>query len=446
MEYTLRRKLDSFLVDWKANPDHLPLIIKGARQVGKTSSITHFAKNYKSFISINFIEEPQYKRIFEKGFKPDTVIREISFLNSDWEFIPHDTLILFDEMQECPDCTTSLKFFKLDGRFDVICSGSLLGVHYKEISSVSVGFKEDYEMHSLDFEEFLWAKGYKQEQIDSIYEHMVSQTPFSNIEYDVWIENFREYMTIGGMPAIVDKFVSQKNFSGVLAAQKKILQDYEDDITKYAEGLDKEKIKNVYNHIPVFLGKENKKFQITKVATGARSREYVGTVEWLNDAGIINRCYCLDQPELPLKGNYKPNDFKIYYRDTGLLIASFDDEAQEDLRANKNFNAYKGAIYENVVADMLVKEGYGLYYYKNEKSTLEMDFFVRTASSLVPVEVKATDGATVSLNNLITKENYGDVKFGIKLANKNIGFNGKFYTIPYFCTFMLKRWLKTIKE
>ena len=445
MEYTLKRKLDTFLLEWKANPDRLPLIIKGARQVGKTSSITHFAKNYRSFIPINFIEDPQYKTIFEKGFRPENVIKEMSLLNPDWEFIPHDTLILFDEMQECPDCTTSLKFFKLDGRYDVICSGSLLGVHYKKISSVSVGYKEDVEMHSLDFEEFLWAKGYHQEQIDSIFEHMKNLEPFSTTEFNVWLENFREYMVVGGMPAIVDKFVSQNNYSGVLNAQKKILKDYEDDITKYAEGLDKGKIKNIYNHIPVFLAKENKKFQISKVATGARNREYVGTVDWLNDAGIINQCFCLDQPELPLKGNYKPNDYKIYFRDTGLLIASLDDEAQQDLRANKNFNTYKGAVYENIIADVFVKEGYNLYYFKNDKPPLEMDFFVRTADSLVPVEVKAADNASISLNNLIKKDSYADIKFGIKLANKNIGFNGVFYTFPYFCAFLLKRWLAEAK-
>ena len=283
------------------NPDRLPLIIKGARQVGKTSSITHFAETYRSFISINFIEEPQYKAIFEKGFRPETIIKEMSLLNPDWVFIPHDTLILFDEMQECPDCTTSLKFFKLNGRFDVICSGSLLGVHYKKISSVSVGYKEDVEMHSLDFEEFLWAKGYRQEQINNIFEHMKNGEPFSTTEYNVWLDNFREYMVVGGMPAIVDKFISQNNYSGVLNAQKKILQDYEDDITKYAEGLDKGKIKNIYNHIPVFLAKENKKFQITKIASGARNREYVGTVDWLNDAGIINQCFLLGSTRTPPK-------------------------------------------------------------------------------------------------------------------------------------------------
>ncbi|MBQ3205493.1 MAG: DUF4143 domain-containing protein, partial [Peptococcaceae bacterium] len=241
---------------------------------------------------------------------------------------------------------------------------------------------------------------------------------------------------------IVKSFVVNKNYSGTLKMQKQILLDYEEDITKYAKGLDKGKILNVYRKISTFLGKENKKFQISKIERGARNREYVGTVEWLISAGIINACYCLETPELPLKGNDNPDNFKLYFGDTGLLVGSLDEEAQEDLRANKNFNTYKGAIYENVVADMLTKQGYSLYFYRNEKGTLEMDFFVRDVDSLIPVEVKATDGSTLSLNNLIGKDMYSDIRYGIKLANCNIGFNGKFYTFPYFMGFFLKRFLR----
>lgn len=296
-------------------------------------------------------------------------------------------------------------------------------------------------MHSLDFEEFLWAKGYSDEHIESIYEHMKNNQPFSETEFNAWMNAFREYMVLGGMPNVVRIFIEQKNYSGTLKAQKQILADFEEDIVKYVEGLDKAKVKNIYNNIPVFLAKDNKRFQITKVSKGARNREYVGTVDWLKDAGIINVCYCLESASLPLNGNYNPSDFKIYYRDTGLLIASLDEEAQADLRQNKNFNAYKGAIYENIVADALVKEGYDLFFYKNEKSTLKMDFFIRDASSLIPVEVKANDGATASLKALTGKDKYHDIKYGIKLCNKNVGFNGMFYTFPYFCTFLLKRFI-----
>lgn len=441
MEYKLRRKIDDYLINWKKNPDRLPLIIKGARQIGKTSSIENFAKNYKNFVEINFIDEAQYLKIFSSGYSPDNVIKEISLINPEFKFVPNETLILFDEMQACPDCASCLKFFKLDGRYDVICSGSLLGINYEEITSVSVGFKEDYDMHSLDFEEFLWAKGYSQDQIEGIYNHIKNLTPFSDNEFDVWMNCFKDYMITGGMPRIVNKFIEQNNFSGILQEQIQIQKAYEEDILKYAKGLDKSKIKNVYTHIPVFLAKENKRYQITKVAKGARNREYIGTVDWLKDAGIVNVAYNLEQPELPLKGNYNPTEYKIYYSDTGLLIASLDEEAQIDLRQNKNFNAYKGAIYENIVGDMLVKQGYELFYYKNEKSTVEMDFFIRDAASLVPVEVKSNDNPTASLKNLIEKEKYSDIKYGIKLCANNIGFNGKFYTFPYFCTFLLKRYM-----
>ena len=224
--------------------------------------------------------------------------------------------------------------------------------------------------------------------------------------------------------------------------QKQILLDYEEDITKYAQGLDQGKILSVYRKIPTFLGNENKKFQISKIAEGARNREYFGVADWLSDSGIINISYCMEECALPLGGNYNPDNYRLYFADTGLLIASLDDEVQDDLRKNKNFNTYKGAIYENIVGDMLVKAGYKLYFYKNEKGTIKMDFFVRDADSLIPVEVKASDNATVSLNNLINGNQYSDIKYGIKLCNKNIGFNGKFYTFPYFMTFFLKRFLK----
>ena len=439
----LRRKIDGFLEEWKRDPERLPLIVKGARQVGKTASVRQFGKtHYPNFVEINFLLQKQYRDIFDSGFEVDAILRNITLHDPGLEFVPHETLIFFDELQACPNCATGLKSFRQDGRYDVICSGSLMGINYREIESNSVGYKQDYEMYSLDFEEYLWAKGYRAEQVEELYSYMADVRPLSETQLAVMMENFREYMVLGGMPAVVSSFVAKKNYSGTLAMQRQILLDYEEDITKYAGGLDHGKILNVYRRIPVFLGKENKKFQISKVAHGARSREYVGVLDWLNDAGIVNLCYCMAQPELPLKGNYDPDHYKVYFRDTGLLIGALDEEAQEDLRSNRNFNAYKGAIYENMVGDMLVKQGYPLYFYKNEKGTMEIDFFVRDKDSLIPVEVKAMDGATVSLNKMIESEYFPDVRYGIKLGYKNIGWNGKFYTFPYFLTFLLKRFLR----
>lgn len=442
MEQILKRKIDAYLESWKNNPERKPLIVKGARQIGKTRSIEHFAaQHYKHVVKINFVEQIKYRDIFNDGFEVDTILKNISLLNPRFEFIPHHTLFFFDELQACPNCATALKFFQLDGRFDVICSGSLMGINYQEIESNSVGYKEDYEMHSMDFEEFLWAKGYDEQFIDNLYQSMIEVKPLGALQMEVLFTLFRDYICIGGMPEVVSTYIKNNNFSGTLSLQKQLLKDYEEDITKYVEGLDKAKVKAVYNHIPTFLAKENKRFQITKIGRNARNRDYVSSVEWLADAGIINLCYCLNYPELPLKGNYDPKLYKIYFKDTGLLIASLDDEAQEDLRANKNLGTNKGAIYENIVGDMLVKQGYQLYYYNSDKPSLEMDFFVRDAHSLIPVEVKANDGATPSLHNLLKGDKYGDIQYGIKLGYKNIGFNGQFYTFPYFLTFLLRKFL-----
>ena len=441
----LKRKIDKYLEEWKASVDKKPLIVKGARQVGKTASIRYFGeKYYNNIVEINFALQPKYKQIFADGYEVDSIIKNITLLNPTLVFVPHETLLFFDELQEYPDCATSLKSFKQDGRYDVICSGSLMGLYYQQIESNSVGYKTDYEMYSLDFEEFLWAKGYDEHFINDLYQHMVELKPLSNMQMDVLGGLFSDYMILGGMPEVVNRYIESGQFSGLLQLQRQLLQDYEEDITKYAAGFDKAKILAVYRHITTFLAAENKRFQVTKIARGARNREYIGAVEWLANAGIINICYCLQTPSLPLKGNYDAKLYKVYYRDTGLLIASLDEEAQEDLRANRNFGTYKGAIFENIVADMLAKQGYDLYYYRSESPSLEMDFFVRDAQSLIPVEVKAKDNATVSLNRLISsdKEKYDDIQYGVKLCNKNIGFNGKFYTFPYFLTFLLRRFLK----
>lgn len=447
MEKLLKRKIDKYLTDWKNRPDRKPLIIKGARQIGKTRSVEWFAsQNYASVIEINFIEQKKYREIFNDGFEVNAILKNISLLNPELEFIPGNTIFFFDELQACPNCATSLKFFKLDGRFDVICSGSLMGISYNEIESNSVGYKEDYEMHSMDFEEFLWAMGYNDEFTADLLSHMLDVRPLSELQMDTLMSLFRDYVIIGGMPEVVSTYVRNKNFSGTLDIQRQLLKDYEEDITKYVEGLDKAKVKAVYNHISTFLAKENKRFQITKIARNARNRDYMGCVEWLADAGVVNVCYCLNQPELPLKGNYDPKMYKIYFKDTGLLIASLDEEAQEDLRANKNLGTYKGAIYENIVGDMLVKQGYRLFYYHSDRPALEMDFFIRDADSLIPVEVKANDGATASLNRLLNDDKYNDVKYGIKLGYRNIGFNGKFYTFPYFLTFLLRRFVAESKR
>ena len=438
----LKRKIDAFLAEWKANPDRKPLIVKGPRQVGKTESIKRFGDmNYQSVITINFVEEPKYKMITADGYKADDIIKNISRMDPSKRFIEGETLIFFDELQEFPEITTALKFFKIDGRFDVICSGSILGINYRKIESNSVGYKTDYEMFSLDFEEFLWAKGYDESFVEDMLEHMRNLTPFNEVQMSVCSSLFLDYCILGGMPAVVREFIAKGTFEGSLEVQRQLIADYKEDIRKYAEGIDQTRIVNVFNHIPAQLAKDNKKFQISKVASGARFRDYRGCVEWLDDAGMVNVCYCLNFPELPLQGNYDDTKYKIYFADSGLLVAMLDEEAQEDLRTNKNLGVYKGALYENVVGEALVKAGYKLYYYKRDDSSLEQDFFVRTASALIPVEVKAKNRTAKSMRTLISSEKYADIHCGIKFTDGNIGYSDDIYTFPYFCAFLLKRYL-----
>lgn len=440
----LKRKIDSFLKQWKEDKNHYPLIVKGARQVGKTESILHFAKeNYSNVVYINFALEKKYINILDDGYDVDSIIKNITFVNNSIAFKEKETIIIFDEIQEYPDIATTLKPFKIDGRFDVICSGSMLGINYNKIHSNSVGYKTDYEMYSMDFEEFLWAKGYKQEYIDNILIHMEQLKPFSDIQLNVYKNLFLDYCVLGGMPAVVKNYISSNSFSNTLNIQRQIMLDYEEDVRKYAIGLDKTKILSVYRSVPSQLAKENKKFQFNKIKKNARSREYSGCIDWLIDARVIMQCNCLLYPELPLKGNIDESKYKLYYPDTGLLVANLDEEAQEDLRMNKNLGVYKGALYENFVAEAFLKQGLGLFYYKKENSSLEEDFFARTKDSLVPIEVKSNSNKSKSLSSLINNKNYHDIHFGIKLGNFNIGFANNIFTFPYFCSFFIKDFLKT---
>lgn len=442
----LKRKIDDYLLKWAADSNKKPLIVRGARQIGKTESILQFAyKHYESVIEINFVKDQKYKKITADGYSASDIIKNISRIDPSKKFIPQKTLIFFDEITEFPDITTALKFFKIDGRFDVICSGSMLGVNYKKIEHNSVGYKTDYTMYSMDFEEFLWAKGYDSSVIDDMLEHMKTFTPFNELEMDLYHSMFLDYCVLGGMPAVIRDYIEKGTFEGSLDTQRQLIADYKEDIRKYAEGVDQTRIVNVFNRIAPQLAKENKKFQISKVASGARFHDYRGCVEWLSDAGIANICYCLEFPELPLNGNYDLDKFKLYFADTGLLVSLLDEEAGEDLRANRNLGVYKGALYENVVAEALVKSGYSLFYYKREDSTLEEDFFIRSKDSLIPVEVKSRSGRSKSLRTLIESDKYTDIRYGFKFAFNNVGYSDWAYTFPYFCTFLLKRFMETFQ-
>ncbi len=440
----LRRKIDQYLIDWKKNPTRKPLIIKGARQVGKTKSIQNFAKqHYDNIVEINFAEDPIYKQIVENGYSAEAVLKNISRLNPNARFTEGKTLLFLDEIQEFPDIVTCLKFFSLDGKYDVICSGSLLGVHYREISSISVGYKTEVEMFSLDFEEFLWALGYDDSIKEDILSHMLSFTPFSNDVMKIYNDLFLDYCIVGGMPDAVQDFVTKKTFENTLEIQRQIVIGYEADIRKYAIGLNKARIANVFRSVPFQLGKENKKFQISKVRSGARFSDYRGTLEWLEDAGIVNISRALQTPNLPLKGNVIEDCCILYYADSGLLLSQLDDEAQMDFRRNKNLDTYKGGFFENIVGEALVKSGYDLRYYKKENSTLQEEFLVRYHDDLVPIEVKAGNNQSKSLSTLIKKGDYPEIRFGIKIVKGNIGFDSNICTFPHFCAFLIKEFFSS---
>ena len=394
-------------------------------------------------MSINFAEDPIYKQIIENGYSTDAVIKNISRINADAKFVDGKTLIFFDEIQEFPDITTTLKFFSLDGRFDIICSGSLLGIHYKEISSISVGYKTEVEMRSLDFEEFLWALGYDDSIKDDILEHMRSFTPFSPAVLKIYNDLFLDYCIVGGMPNVVYDFVNKKTFENTLDLQRQIVIGYEADIRKYASGLDKARVANVFRSVPFQLGKENKKFQISKVRSGAKFKDYRGSLEWLEDAGIVNVSRALQTPNLPLKGNVVEDCCILYYADNGLLLSQLDDDAQMDFRQNKNLDVYKGGLFESIIGEALVKSGYELRYFKKESSTLQEEFFVRHKDDLVPIEVKAGNNNSKSLSTLIKSSDYKEIRFGIKIVRGNIGFSSNICTFPHFCAFLIKDFLAT---
>ena len=432
----LKRKVDVFLQEWK-NREHNPLIIKGARQIGKTTSIMEFAKkNYESVIEINFISNPEYIQIFKGGFDVDSVVLELSILNPNLKFIPNNTLIFFDEVQEYMDATTSLKFFALDKRFDVICSESS-----PIVNDTSIGFKEDYTMYSLDFEEFLWAKGYEDNIINSLFNNALELKPYSDLVLDKMNSLFMEYILTGGMPKIVSTYISQGNYSGIPNRQ-----DYLDDIRKYVEGLDASRVENMYLHVASQLGKENPKFQITKLGHGARANQYEGCAQWLADAGVVNIGYCLNSLSLPLKGNENPNNYRVYFADTSLLIASMDEESRKDLLVSKNLGVYKGALYENFAAEALIKQDYDLLFYRSEDSRTELDFLIRIKDNIVPIEIKANKGSARSLNTVIDDKKIDEIKYGIKFSNNNIGVANNVLTLPFFTIFMLKRVITNMKD
>jgi len=430
----LKRKIYDDLMRWKARDNKQCLVVKGARQVGKTFIIELFAReNYRHVTVLNFVQNPAYKAIFDGDLDTKTLIKQISLRVPGAELVPGETLLFLDEIQDCPHARTALKFLTQDGRFDVIASGSLLGINYKEVPSYPVGYVEYLEMYSLDFEEFLWANGVTPDSIADIKEYFNQKKTVPAAMHERMMDIFKEYIVVGGMPRVVDEFVTTHNFANVLKVQRDIIADYEDDIAKYARDSEKAKARACFLSIPRHLSKDYKKFQYSIVERGGTARKFGGSLMWLYDAGVINFCHNLSIPELPLEGNAKSDTFKVYMRDTGLLMAMLEDGSQEDV-IDGNLGIYKGAIYENIIADIFGKSGKKLYYFE-QNGKLEIDFFIRRNKTATAVEVKSADNTkSKSLNAVIEK--YG-VKRGVKLSSKNVGGTDIFESLPLYMAMFL---------
>lgn len=445
----LKRKIEEELIAWKANPNRKPIVIKGCRQCGKTFIVQKFAEeNYANVVYLNFMQGHDYALAFEGSKRVDDIVMNLSAIIPQSKFVPGETCIIIDEIQECPAARTALKFFKMDGRYDIIATGSLLGVKgYGERqdrrgsestkTSIPVGYETIIEMHPLDFEEFLWANGISDAIISKLAECLDNKMPVPEAIHQKMRQLILQYTVVGGMPSVVNIFVNTHNMGSVLVEQRGIVAEYEEDMVKYASDADKPRIRECFESIPRQLSKEYKKFQYSTIRKGAKASQYIGSIQWIEDAGIINRCRNLTITELPLNGNAIDDCFKVYMADTGLFVSMLDDGTQFDILQG-NLHTYKGAIFENLVADIFTKMKRRLYYFRKD-SGLEVDFVTRYKGECVLVEVKAKDGNIKSSKTILSHPEKYHVNHAIKLGDLNIGNSGQFLTLPLYMTFLLRQ-------
>ena len=436
----LKRKIEQKLTDWKNTPDHKPLIIKGCRQCGKTFSVLDFAKkNYTHVVYLNFFENPDYASVFSGSLEVDHIIMLLSaLLGKKAIFEAGKTVLILDEIQDCPDARTALKFFRLDGRFDVIGTGSLLGAkgYGKEPKSIPVGSETVIDMYPLDFEEFLWANEVDKPIIELLKKNLSEEIPVPEALHHRMHQLLLQYAVVGGMPEAVQEFVNTRQMDEVLRIQRDIIRSYEDDMVKYAEKKDKSRIKECFQSIPKQLSKENKKFQYSVVRKGSTASKYEGSLQWIEDAGIITRCYNLSITELPLDGNAEKDVFKVYMKDCGLFVSMLEDGTQYDILQGKLYG-YKGAVFENLIADIFTKMGRKLYYFRKD-SGLEVDFVIRYKGACTLVEVKASTGNIKSTKTILRHPEKYHVYSAIKLGDYNIGRTDQILTLPLYMAFLLR--------
>lgn len=443
----LKRKIETYLAEWRKSKNRKPLVIKGIRQCGKTYIVQKFAReNYENVVYMNFILEPDKKSAFTGNIDVDTIILNLSALIQGCRFIEGKTCIILDEIQECKEARTSLKSFHIDGRFDVIATGSLLGVNgYGQTKrknekegqdSIPVGYETVIDMYPLDFEEFLWANGINDAVIDSVKSCFEKEKAVPDGIHKVMMELLYRYVIVGGLPEVVNCLLETKNIELIYKTQRNLIAEYKEDMVKYADDADKPRIRECFESIPKQLAKENKKFQYSIVKKGGRASQYIGSIQWLEDAGIVHRCYNTQNTELPLEGNSIKDCFKVYTADIGILIAMLDYGTQVDILKG-NLLGYKGAIFENLIADFLCKSGQKLYYFHKD-SGLELDFLVRFKGECVILEVKAKSGKAKSMTTVLKNKDVYHIKNAIKLGQYNVGREGDILTIPLYMGFLVK--------
>ena len=445
----LKRKIEDVLLSWKQEENHKPIVIKGCRQCGKTFSVMKFAQeNYQHVVYLNFMLNPDYALAFDGSKVVDDMVINISAMIPGSVFIPQQTCLILDEIQECAAARTALKFFKMDGRYDVIATGSLLGVRgygtrtskntgEKYKNSIPVGYEKIVDMYPLDFEEFLWANGITAPIIDKVKKCFEDEMPVPDALHLRFRQLILQYTVVGGMPAAVNLFLQYHDLGRVLEEQRNIIAGYEEDMVTYADEADKYRIRECFDSIPLQLSKENKKFQYTVVRKNSKASQYQGSLQWIEDAGIITRCHNLNITELPLDGNAVQDAFKVYMVDTGLFVSMLEDGTQFDILQG-NLYGYKGAIFENLMADIFTKMKRKLYYFRKDTG-LEVDFVIRYKGECVLVEVKAKDGNTKSTKTILANPEKYHVYHAIKLGDYNVGRSKQLLTIPLYMAFLLRQ-------
>ena len=442
----LKRKIDEWLIDWKNKKDKSPAIVVGIRQCGKTESITNFAKNnYKNYIYVNFWDKPEYCSDFEKSLEVNDIISNLSLRFPQIKIEPHNTLIFFDEIQECPKARLSFKNFKIDGRYDVIGSGSYLGINgyvVGDSTPIPTGYDEVFNMHTMDFEEFLWANSYTPNQIDELGSYFYKKETISENIHNIYKDLFNKYICVGGFPKAVKEYISNHNIMDAFRVLNSTVFDMKNDFGR-RKGKDGKplfkpnevaRIQNVFDLVPVFLAKESKRFITSKIATGS-SVEKADAIEYLCQAHIVNKVYNLEVPSLPLKGSVIPSQFKLFPEDIGILNAMYGIDTVFAMNQG-DLGQGKGAIYEAIVFDSLNKADIDTYYFAKD-SGLEIDFVICYEGESSLLEVKARDGNAKAAKTVMKHpDHYGKTQL-IKIGDYNIGFENNFLTIPHYLTFML---------